>query len=136
MKIGKKEPCLSFFFVCMKNLCHFFSIHFFPSPQRLKTEDFFHRTMNLCHFFKSTFYSLSLVCSDFELLWYNMFSETAEHQLSNGVSHLILWQFWNFDFFASYLRPAKHKIFFFLRPEHFPTQPFCQKCILKGHYTP
>ena len=34
-------------------------------------------------------------------LLYNMFSETSEHQLSNGVSHLILWQFWNFDFFPS-----------------------------------
>ena len=25
-----------------------------------------------------------------------MFSETSEHQLSNGVSHLNLWQFWFF----------------------------------------
>ena len=28
-----------------------------------------------------------------------MFSETSENQLYNGVSHLILWRFWNFDFF-------------------------------------
>ena len=30
---------------------------------------------------------------------YNMFSETSEYQLPNGISHLILWRFWNFDFF-------------------------------------
>ena len=29
-----------------------------------------------------------------ENILYNMFSEISEHQLSNGVSHLSLWQFW------------------------------------------
>ena len=31
-----------------------------------------------------------------ENILYNMFSESSEYQLSNGASHLSLWQFWIF----------------------------------------
>lgn len=42
-------------------------------------------------------YKLVKISKNADIL-YNIISQTLEYQLSNGVSHLILWQFWNFVF--------------------------------------